>query len=95
MVDVALDQQLGTFLRLHEEAFHQLGGVPAEILYDRVKTVWLGTDERGEVRWHPVFLDFAQYWGFRPRLCRPYRAQTTDEIVKSRPAGEAHESAVR
>jgi transposase len=50
MVDVALDQQLGTFLRLHEEAFHQLCGVPAEILYDRAKTVWLGTDERGEIR---------------------------------------------
>jgi transposase len=33
----------------------------------------LGTDERGEVRWHPVFLDFARYWGFQPRLCRPYR----------------------
>ena len=83
MVDVALDQQLGTFLRLHEEAFHQLGGVPAEILYDRVKTVWLGTDERGEVRWHPVFLDFAQYWGFRPRLCRPYRAQTKGKVESS------------
>ncbi len=83
MVDVALDQQLGTFLRLHEEAFHQLGGVPAEILYDRVKTVWLGTDERGEIRWHPVFLDFARYWGFTPRLCRPYRAQTKGKVESS------------
>jgi transposase len=82
-IDVALDQRLGTFLRLHEEAFHQLGGVPAEILYDRVKTVWLGTDDRGEVRWHPVFLDFAQYWGFTPRLCRPYRAQTKGKVESS------------
>ncbi len=82
-IDVALDQRLGTFLRLHEEAFHQLGRVPAEILYDRVKTVWLGTDDRGEVRWHPVFLDFAQYWGFVPRLCRPYRAQTKGKVESS------------
>jgi len=82
-IDVALDQRLETFLRLHEEAFHQLGGVPAEILYDRVKTVWLGTDERGEVRWHPVFLDFARYWGFTPRLCRPYRAQTKGKVESS------------
>jgi transposase len=44
---------VGPLLRLHEEAFRQLGGVPREILYDRMKTVWLGTDERGEVRWHP------------------------------------------
>jgi len=50
-----LDQKLGTLLRMHEEAFRQLGGVPEEILYDRMKTVWLETDERGEIVWHPVF----------------------------------------
>ena len=80
MAEAALDQTLGTLLRMHEEAFRQLGGVPAEILYDRMKTVWLRTDERGEIVWHPVFLDFARYWGFRPRLCRPYRAQTKGKI---------------
>jgi transposase len=80
MAEAALDQKLGTLLRMHEEAFRQLGGVPAEILYDRMKTVWLRTDERGEIVWHPVFLDFAKYWGFRPRLCRPYRAQTKGKV---------------
>ena len=79
MAEVALDQKIGTLLRMHEEAFHQMGGVPEEILYDRMKTVWLGSDERGEIVWHPVFLDFARYWGFTPRLCRPYRAQTKDQ----------------
>jgi transposase len=73
IAEAALDQKLGTLLRLHEQAFQQLGGVPEEILYDRMKTVWLETDERGEIVWHPVFLDFARYWGFTPRLCRPYR----------------------
>jgi transposase len=76
----ALEQKLGTLLRLHEEAFQEIGGVPEEILYDRMKTVWLGTDERGEIVWHPVFLDFACYWGFTPRLCRPYRAQTKGKV---------------
>jgi len=80
MSEAALDQKLGTLLRMHEEAFRQLGGVPEEILYDRMKTVWLGTDERGEIIWHPVFLDFARYWGFTPRLCRPYRAQTKGKV---------------
>jgi transposase len=80
MAEAALDQKLGTLLRMHEEAFRQLGGIPREILYDRMKTVWLGTDERGEVRWHPQFLDFARYWGFTPRLCRPYRAQTKGKV---------------
>ena len=80
MAEAALDQKLGTLLKMHEEAFRQLGGVPEEILYDRMKTVWLETDERGEVVWHPVFLDFARYWGFQPRLCRPYRAQTKGKV---------------
>jgi len=80
MAEAAVDQKLGTLLRMHEEAFRQLGGVPEEILYDRMKTVWLDTDERGEIVWHPVFLDFARYWGFTPRLCRPYRAQTKGKV---------------
>jgi len=73
MAEAALNQKLGTLLRMHEEAFRQLGGVPRELLYDRMKTVWQGTDERGEIIWNPVLLDFARYWGFRPRLCRPGR----------------------
>jgi transposase len=80
MAEAVLDQKLGTLLRMHEEAFRQLDGVPEEILYDRMKTVWLETDSRGEIVWHPVFLDFARYWGFTPRLCRPYRAQTKGKV---------------
>lgn len=76
----ALDQKLGTLLRMHEAAFQEWGAVPEEILYDRMKTVWQGSDDRGEIIWHPVFLDFARYWGFKPRLCRPYRAQTKGKI---------------
>jgi transposase len=40
----------------------------------------LARDFRGRRIWHPVFLDFAHYWGFKPRLCRPYRAQTKGKI---------------
>jgi len=78
--DVALDEQLGTLLRLHEAAFEALDGVPQEILYDNMRTVILGYDDQGEPKWHPVFLDFARYWGFRPRACRPYRPQTKGKV---------------
>lgn len=78
--EAVLDQKLGTLLRLHERAFQQLGGVPQEILYDRMKTVWKEVDERGEIVWNPIFLDFARYWGFTPRLCRAYRAQTKGKV---------------
>jgi len=80
MAEAATNQKLGTLLGMHEAAFQELGGVPEEILYDRMKTIWTGTDERGEIIWNAVFLDFARYWGFRPRLCRPYRAQTKGKI---------------
>jgi transposase len=83
--DLTTDQKLPTLLRMHERAFHALGGVPQEILYDNMKTVVIktltfGTDERGEIRWNPAFLDFARYWGFTPRLCRPYRPQTKEKV---------------
>ena len=80
VAEAALDQKLGTLLRMHETAFRQWEGVPEEILYDRMKTVWTGTDDRGEVVWNSVFLDFSRYWGFTPRLCRPYRAQTKGKV---------------
>jgi transposase len=80
MAEAGLDQKLGTLLRMHEEAFRQMGGVPEEILYDRMKTVWISVDDRGEVVWNPVFLDFARYWGFTPRLCKAYRAQTKGKV---------------
>ncbi len=78
--EAATDQRLGTLLRMHEAAFAAWGGVPEEILYDRMRTVWTGVDERGEIIWNPIFLDFARYWGFVPRLCRPYRAQTKGKV---------------
>jgi transposase len=83
--DIATDQKLPNFLRMHEAAFDVLGGVPVEILYDNTKTVVLktlteGVDIRGEVRLNPIFADFAAYWGFAPRLCRPYRPQTKGKV---------------
>jgi transposase len=80
MAEAATDQKLGTLLRMHERAFQEWNGVPEEILYDRMRTIWTGTDERGAIIWNAVFLDFARYWGFRPRLCRPYRPQTKGQI---------------
>ena len=71
MAEAATNQKLGTLLRMHEAAFQEWGAVPEEILYDRMRTIWTGTDERGEIVWNAIFLDFARYWGFTPRLCRP------------------------
>jgi len=79
-LDFSETQALPAFLRCHEHAFHYLGGVPEEILYDRAKTVWLRNDHRGDPIFHPGLLDFAQHYGFRPRLCQARRPQTKGKV---------------
>jgi hypothetical protein len=32
------------------------------------------------VLWNATFKAFADYWGFEPRVCRPYRAQTKGKV---------------
>jgi hypothetical protein len=53
--------------------------VPLECLYDNPRTQVLGRRD-GQVLWHPVFQDFARYYGVTPRACRPYRAQTKGKV---------------
>jgi len=70
------------FLRCHLHAFHYFNGLPREILYDNLKTVVLGREAQGVIHWHPRFLDFADYYGFAPRLCQPYRPQTKGKVER-------------
>jgi transposase len=73
------NERLGSLLAAHEHAFEHFGGCTAEILYDRMRTVVAGTVQ-GKLRWNPSFEAFAQHWGFEPRACRPYRAQTKGKV---------------
>lgn len=73
-------QRIGSLMAAHEAAFEHFGGHTAEILYDRMRTVVLGAEESGQPRWNPSFEAFARHWGFEPRLCRPYRAQTKGKV---------------
>jgi transposase len=57
-------------------AFEWFGGVPGEVLVDNQKCAVLAHPRGGEVVFHPRFLDLAGHYGFRPRACRPARAQT-------------------
>ena len=75
---VAMDETW--WLRCHLHAFHYFGGVPQEILHDNLKTAVLERTADGIVHWHPRYLDFARYYGFSPRACQPYRAQTKGKV---------------
>jgi len=57
-------------------SFEYLGGVTAEVLVDNQKCAVLEHRVGQEPRFHPRFLDLAGQYGFRPRACRPARAQT-------------------
>lgn len=73
------DERLAQFLEAHERAFAHFGGHTREHLYDRPRTVCYA-DETGRRLWNPTFKAFADYWGFEPRVCRPYRAQTKGKV---------------
>jgi len=79
-VEFTVSTDVVQFLRCHLHAFHYFQGVPREILHDNLKTAVLGRDAEGAVRWNPRYLDFADYYGFLPRACQPYRAQTKGKV---------------
>jgi transposase len=70
----------GWFLRCHLHAFHYFGGIPDEVLHDNLKTAVLSREADSTIHWHPRYLDFADYYGFTPRACQPYRAQTKGKV---------------
>jgi hypothetical protein len=50
------------------------------VLHDNLKTAVLERDGDGGIHWNPRYLDFADYYGFRPKACQPYRPQTKGKV---------------
>lgn len=78
-LEPTLNERVPQFLDAHERAFDHFGGHTREHLYDRPRTV-CQPDGAGGVIWNATFRSFARYWGFEPRLCRPYRARTKGKV---------------
>jgi transposase len=77
-------QDMRTLIGGLEEAFGYFGGVPQELLFDQMKAV-ITRDlrlEGGALIRNAEFLRFARHWGFTPRACRPYRAQTKGKVER-------------
>jgi transposase len=83
-VEFVSDMRLDTLLACHAHCFVWFGGVPRRALYDNMKTVVIERDAYGPKlhRFQPGFLDFAGHYGFRPELCRPYRAKTKGKVER-------------
>ena len=76
------DQKLETFLRLHERAFQDLGGVPRVIRHDNLKAAVVRAclfDPDS----NPVYAAFAEHWGFTPLPTRPRNPQENGKQERS------------
>lgn len=77
-------QDLATFWEAHRRAFEHFGGVPAQIVYDRTKTVvgrHVGPGQ--DVPLHPEAVAFACHYGFAIRVCWPERPQSKGRVESS------------
>lgn len=83
-IEFTFSRNLASFLACHVHAFDYFGGVPDEVLYDNLKTAVLSHVD-GMVEWQPTFADFAAYYGFVPRACRPYRPKTKGKVERPFP----------
>jgi transposase len=65
---------LPTFLDCHIRAFEYFGGVPEELLYDRMRNVYLGKIA-GKKKFNDTLVGFALHYGFKPEVAPvDYRA---------------------
>jgi transposase len=77
-------QDMRTLFEGLEAAFRFFGGVPRELLFDQMRSV-ITRDLRGEggrLVENAEFLRFCAHWGFRARVCRPYRAKTKGKVER-------------
>src|SRR5665647_1572485 len=80
-VEFTLSIDTPTLIQCHLNAFEYFGGFTQEILYDNMKQVVIKRAlKASDSEWNSQFEDFFKYYGFIPRLCRPYRPQTKGKI---------------
>jgi len=78
-----LQQDMQTLLRCHAAAFEALGGTPAEILYDRMRTVFSSVDpDAGHIVYNRTLIEFARHYGYLPKACKAYRAKTKGKVER-------------
>ena len=77
-VEVTPDMKLPTLIDCHKRAFDYFGGIPDEIIYDNMKQVRLTPEKL-----NPCFEDFAAYYGYAVKTCRPYRARTKGKVERA------------
>jgi len=72
---------LPTFLDCHINTFEYFGGVPEQILYDRMKNVFIGK-LAGKSRFNDTLTGFALHYGFKPEVAPAYAAWVKGKVER-------------
>lgn len=72
---------LPTFLDCHIRAFEYFGGVPEEILYDRMRNVFVGK-VAGKSKFNDTLTGFALHYGFKPEVAPSYAAWVKGKVER-------------
>ena len=72
---------LPTFLDCHIRAFAYYGGVPEQILYDRMRNVYIGK-VAGKNKFNDTLMGFALHYGFKPEVTPAYAAWVKGKIER-------------
>jgi transposase len=69
------------FLDCHIHAFEHFGGVPEEILYDRMKNVYIGKIA-GTHKFNDTLIGFALHYRFKPQVAPSYAAWVKGKVER-------------
>jgi transposase len=72
---------LPTFLDCHIRAFEHFGGVPEEILYDRMRNVFI-SKIAGRSKFNDTLMGFALHYGFKPEVTPAYAAWVKGKVER-------------
>jgi transposase len=72
---------LPTFLDCHIHAFEHFGGVTEEILYDRMKNVFIGK-LAGKNKFNDTLMGFALHYAFKPAVAPAYAAWVKGKVER-------------
>jgi transposase len=83
-VEFTDNERSETLVSCLQNALEFFGGVPAHILSDNPKTIVIERDAYGDGlhRYNGALLDCAKHYGFKIKLCAPYRAQTKGKVER-------------
>ena len=72
---------LPTFLDCHIRAFEYFGGVPEQMLYDRMRNVFIGK-VAGRNKFNDTLMGFALHYGFKPEVTPAYASWVKGKIER-------------